>query len=89
MPGIVRPILIGGGWGVALGAAATVATVLAPTLRPVALRALKGYLEAAALARQRTVEAAAYARERGTERSTSLQDLYKGNGGGDNAEPRR
>ncbi len=66
MAGILRPILIGGGWGLGLGVAATAATVLSPALRPLARRALKGYLGAAARARERAIDATAH-----------LEDLYE------------
>ncbi len=70
MARILQPLLVGGGWGLGLGAAATAATILSPMLRPLARRALNSYFTATTRARARTRDA-----------MNSLEDLYEGAGG--------
>ncbi|MHB0871816.1 MAG: hypothetical protein ACYC5J_20490 [Chloroflexota bacterium] len=67
MASIVKSALAGGSWGLGLGMAAVAAAALGPALRPLARRAMAGYLAAAG-----------QIRERATLDTTHLQDIYEG-----------
>ncbi|MGE5619931.1 MAG: hypothetical protein ACM3US_11815 [Sphingomonadaceae bacterium] len=67
MPGIVKSILVGGSWGLGLGAAAVTAAILA---RPLARLTIAGYLAATRQVGERAKSASASA-------SARLQDIYE------------